>query len=130
MSSTIQFKLGNYTTENLLTQTTNEKHIEDDGAALNDLTLSPLDAGDVEGMTVATIKVSTGHNGEITLNFFLPDSETDEKIGSVVCTDLKNPENPGVLKASQNKGYIVNAVGQSDIGGGTQQITITISPTQ
>lgn len=40
MSSDIQFDMYNYTNYTLITQSTGEKHIDDDGAALNDLQAS------------------------------------------------------------------------------------------
>ncbi len=128
MSSDIQFDMYNYTNYTLITQSTGEKHIDDDGAALNDLQLPPITTKETTDFKSATITVSTGpHNGEITVSFLLDDSKDSERIAYVVCTNLKNPEKQGVLKCYTNNGYNASAVGQRNIGGEVRLITIKIS---
>ena len=115
MSSKIVVNLYNNTSQTLTTQTSGHEHIENNADALNGLTLAPILEGNTDDYVAATITVTTGdYDGSITLKFLDTDSD-NLQIASLHCTDLKKPENQGVLIPTCNKGYQLNPLGYRSV---------------
>lgn len=115
MSSKVVFHIFNNTKLTLVTQTTGDEHIENNGDGLNGLTLDPVPAGNEDDYFSAAITVTTGdHNGSITLNFLNP-ANANQQIASLRCTNLKNPETEGVLIPVSNAGYELKPVGYRSV---------------
>ena len=116
MSSKIVYNIYNYTNLTLTTQTQGDKHIENNADGLNGQTLTPLVSGDSDDYVTATITVTTGdHDGALTLNFLEVDDQSGLQIASLRCTDLKNPENPGVLIPQTNSEFRLQAQGYRSV---------------
>ncbi|OED44667.1 hypothetical protein ACH42_06930 [Endozoicomonas sp. (ex Bugula neritina AB1)] len=126
MSSKVEFTVANYTTDELMTHISSQTHLENSGEEINGKLLLPLDKGDTDNIPGATITVTTGdHDGSVTLDFLVP-SQSNQKVATLRCTDLKNPENDGVLIPTTNAGYTLDAVGFRDVND-KRLITITLN---
>ena len=116
MSSKIVYQFYNYSASTILsTQVIGDKHIENNGDSLNNITLPPVKRANSDDYVSSTITVTTGdHDGSLTLNFYDVNSPTST-CATLECTDLKNPEEPGVLKCSANHDFILKAAGYRSV---------------